>query len=509
MIVMATWLLIASPWLMSGRRATAAECPYFGIQVVDDRTLRGIPLVELETVHHVRFVTDSAGWVAVDEPGWIGRETYFHLSSDGYEYPADGFGNRGVVLTPQRGGRAVIRMTRRNVAQRLYRVTGEGIYRDSVLLGEPVPLAHPLGTAQVTGQDSAFAVPYREKIHWFWGDTNRLRYPLGHFWTAAATSELPERGGLDPSRGVDLSYAVDEQGFSRPVARLGVEQGLIWIDAVCQLPDGQGRPRLVCHYAHMKSLSEMIGHGLAVYDDERGQFERLVELDNDQLWRYPGQAHPVRYRDGDVAYLYLGEVFPTVRVPATLESFLDPATYEAWTCVKPGSDPARPEFQLGADAQVEFAWRKNALPVDVALQWRWMEQQRLAAEHACYVPRDVETGRAIQLHRGTIAWNEYRQCWIAIATQQHGTSFLGEVWYAESSSPTGPWRQARKIVTHDRYSFYNPVHHPFFDQDRGRVIFFEGTYAATFSGNPVATSRYDYNQIMYRLDLDQLVNPIR
>ena len=38
-----------------------------------------------------------------------------------------------------------------------------------------------------------------------------------------------------------------------------------------------------------------------------------------------------------------------------------------------------------------------------------------------------------------------------------------------------------KVVTHDRYSFYNPVHHPFFDQAGGRIIYFEGTYATTFS----------------------------
>jgi len=33
------------------------------------------------------------------------------------------------------------------------------------------------------------------------------------------------------------------------------------------------------------------------------------------------------------------------------------------------------------------------------------------------------------------------------------------------------------------------------------MIYFEGTYASTFSGNEFPTPRYDYNQIMYRLDL--------
>lgn len=79
---------------------------------------------------------------------------------------------------------------------------------------------------------------------------------------------------------------------------------------------------------------------------------------------------------------------------------------------------------------------------------------------------------------------------------------LGEVWYAEASTPQGPWKHPRKIVSHNRYSFYNPAHHAEFDRDGGRLIYFEGTYTHAFSGNDHPTPRYDYNQIMYRLDLD-------
>ena len=77
----------------------------------------------------------------------------------------------------------------------------------------------------------------------------------------------------------------------------------------------------------------------------------------------------------------------------------------------------------------------------------------------------------------------------------------GQIWYAEGDTPVGPWVYARKVVTHDRYSFYNPTQHPFFDQEGGRVIYFEGTYTEAFSGNIEKTPRYDYNQVMYRLDL--------
>jgi hypothetical protein len=91
-----------------------------------------------------------------------------------------------------------------------------------------------------------------------------------------------------------------------------------------------------------------------------------------------------------------------------------------------------------------------------------------------------------------------------IGQQIYGSSFLGETWYAESAEITGPWRWAQKIVTHKDYTFYNVVHHDIFDQDGGQTVFFEGTYTKSFSGNDVATPRYDYNQIMYRLDLDKL-----
>ena len=66
--------------------------------------------------------------------------------------------------------------------------------------------------------------------------------------------------------------------------------------------------------------------------------------------------------------------------------------------------------------------------------------------------------------------------------------------------------QTRKIITHankkgDAHDFYNPTQHPFFDREGGRVIYLEGSYVNTFSGNPHPTPRYEYNQVMYRLDL--------
>ena len=119
------------------------------------------------------------------------------------------------------------------------------------------------------------------------------------------------------------------------------------------------------------------------------------------------------------------------------------------------------------------------------------------------LPEDAATKERVALHEGSVCWNEHRKRWVLIAVQQYGKpSFLGEVWYAESAAPTGPWKRAVKIVTHDKYSFYNPAQHAFFDEDGGRTIHFEGTYSFTFSGRTQRTPHYDYNQILYRLDLD-------
>ena len=114
---------------------------------------------------------------------------------------------------------------------------------------------------------------------------------------------------------------------------------------------------------------------------------------------------------------------------------------------------------------------------------------------------DAGTNQPLTMHSGSFFWNDYLKKWIMIGGQEGGTSFLGEIWFAAAAKPTGPWKRAIKIATHPDYSFYNPSQNPFFDQQGGQVIYFQGTYANTFSGNPHRIPRYNYNQLMYRLDL--------
>jgi hypothetical protein len=79
---------------------------------------------------------------------------------------------------------------------------------------------------------------------------------------------------------------------------------------------------------------------------------------------------------------------------------------------------------------------------------------------------------------------------------------LGEIWYAEAKSPLGPWGPAVKVLSHQAHTFYNPQMHPELVPDDSPALLFEGTYTTTFSKTKEATPRFDYNQILYRVDLD-------
>ena len=462
----------------------------FVIEVVDDRTGRGVPLVELRTVNDIALVTDSNGLAAFDEPGLMDKPVFFHVKSHGYEFPKDGFGYRGRALDVKPGGSARLPLERINIAERLYRVTGAGIYRDTLLAGRAPPIAAPVLNARVLGSDSVVNAVYRGKIHWFWGDTNRPGYPLGNFQVPGATSRLPADGGLDPDVGVNLDYFTGPDGFARPTAEMP-GAGPTWIFGLAVVGD-----RLFATYSKVKPPLEIYERGLVAFNDQKQTFEKAAVFPKDAPFYPNGQTF---LKDG---YLYFTTPYPLVRVKADAASLAKLETYEAFTCLAAGSRLDNPKIDRDPQGRPDYRWKRNAPPVGPVEQAKLVKEGHLQAGEALLPLQDFETGKAVLAHAGSIYWNEYRKRWVMIAVEIMGRSFLGEVWCAEAETPLGPWVYARKIVTHDRYSFYNPKQHPFFSKENGRVLYFEGTYTQTFSGNPVATPRYDYNQILYKLDLD-------
>ena len=119
--------------------AGAVERPFVA-RVPDDETGRGAPLVEVSTLAHAVWYTDSSGVAAITDPRLFGHDVYFRVRSHGYEFlgrpspDEDAENERGKLLRVTPGGRAELKI-RRNIAERLYCVTGAGICQDSIIGG--------------------------------------------------------------------------------------------------------------------------------------------------------------------------------------------------------------------------------------------------------------------------------------------------------------------------------------------------------------------------------------
>jgi hypothetical protein len=479
--------------------ATSANDAPFEIWVIDQQTGRGVPLVELETVNNVVYITDSNGLVAINEPGLIGQRVFFSVRSHGYEFAKDGFGYAGKALEITAGGKTTLEIKRINIAQRLYRVTGADTYRDSVLLDRDVPIQQPLLNAKVYGSDSVVNTLYRGRIHWFWGDTNQPAYPLGNFDVPGAISQSPASGGLDPDAGVELSYFVGENGFARPVAKMPGD-GPTWIDGLVTLVD-KTEEEMFATFVKIKPPLSAYARGLIKWNDKTKQFDKVVDFPLDAP-ALPG-GHPVKHSQGDLEYVYFAKPYPLTRVRATSECLARLEDYESFTCLADGSTLQEPKLERNPKGMLRYSWKRNTPSLDWKAEKKLIDAGVLKQDEALLALRDRDTGKPVIAHGGSVYWNEHRQRWVMIFLEIFGSpSFLGEVWFAEADSLVGPWVYATKIVSHDRYDFYNPKQHPMFDADGGRIIYFEGTYTNTFSGNPVKTPRYDYNQVMYKLELD-------
>ncbi len=412
-----------------------------------------VPLIELRTTHQSRWITDNAGVIALDAPELLGRLVWFDVLGHGYEVPKDGFGYRGVRVTPQPGKTVKIEVTRTIVAKRLGRLTGAGIFAESQKLGGEADWRE----SGVFGSDSVQNAAHNGRMFWLWGDTLVPDYPLGIFDSSSATTALqPLRSFVPPLR-LKLDYFRDAAGKPRGVARLGGE-GPTWLTGYVSLPDQSGASRLVSCY--MKVHQGMVAYeiGLCVWNDRTENFEkqRVIWTQSVATPKPPPvpEGQPALWQDAQgKAWVLFGNPLPKLRCPATFEAWLDPAT---WETLKPVASLA-----------------------------------------------DANGGKPVKLHSGAIAWNAFRHRWVTVFMEGFGKpSAFGELWYAEADTPTGPWGPAVKILSHDNYTFYNPRMHPEFSPEGSPILLFEGTYTGEFADHPARTPRYDYNQVLYRLDLD-------
>jgi hypothetical protein len=257
------------------------------IEVVDKACGWPVPLVELQTLHGVRFVTDNAGLIAFDLPELMGKETWFDVKGQGYEVKKDGFGYAGFRFTPQPGQVHRVEVERAIIARRLGRITGGGLFGESQKLGAE-PAWQESG---VLGSDSVQNAVYRGKLFWLWGDTTLPKYPLGIFDSTGATTSPQPLASFEPPLRLALNYFRDEQGAPRGLAKMP-GSGPTWISACVSLPDAQGRDHLVATYVKDQGFIHIYREGLAVWDDATESF-KLFRL----LWEetpFNGPMTPAR-----------------------------------------------------------------------------------------------------------------------------------------------------------------------------------------------------------------------
>jgi hypothetical protein len=423
------------------------------IEITDKANGWPVPLVELRTTHNVRFISDNAGIIAFDLPELMGRSVWFDLIGNGYEVKPDGFGARGIRVKPEPGATIKVQVSRTIVARRIGRITGGGLFAESQKCGTELDWKE----SGILGCDSVQNAVHRGKLFWLWGDTTIPSYTLGIFDGTSATTTIQPLSSFEPPLHLNLHYFTDSKGAPRGIAKMP-GSGPTWITGYASLLDHNGVSHLVGSYVKVRPPMEAYERGLCVWNDATSNFEQLSVIwkKSQSLPTTPliPEGHPAFWKDPKGReWILFGNPFPTLRCRASYEAWQDQS---AWQVLKPQATV------LSASDQSE-----------------------------------------IKPHSGSIAWNPWRKRWVTVFMQAFGKpSAFGELWYSEATTPTGPWGPAVKVLTHENYTFYNPRLHPEFTASDSPILIFEGTYTKQFADKPQPTPRYDYNQILYRLDLN-------
>jgi hypothetical protein len=427
----------------------SAQLPPYRIHAKDSVTGRGIPRVTFATMDASAFVTDSLGNAAVDVSGRENLRVFFSAATDGYYAEADDYGFRGltVVLTP--GGSANISLVRTQKAERLYRLTGFGVYADSVALGISAPTSRPILNAGVVGQDSVLSVQYGERAFWFWGDTNKLGSPLGNFFSTGATSCLLSNAScMHPDAGVDLEYFSEAAGggqdeFVRPMAAIDPPGLPTWLGSVAVVADSSAASGVAMTASFVKPDHSMnpTRVGLLLWDDAHRNFSEAADWPLGRNGSGMASAagccgHAVTNRSSNTAGrppTTTVTMFDTVqggreyvvfagrgtwplsvqRCQADVASLKSIDQYESFTPLLPGSTPAAPRIARDqASGELLWAWR-GAPALGQELEEALVQRGLLRPSEVRQAVFDQD-GRTLAVSGGSVHWNAYRRKFIAV-----------------------------------------------------------------------------------------------
>ena len=465
--------------------------------------------------------------------GRQGLRVYFGISSDGYEVHANGFGMRGTQVTLTAGGNATVAMTRTQLAERLYRLTGFGVYFDSALLGLPAPSAHPLLNAGVLGQDSILLVQFAKQLHWFWGDTKRMAFPLGNFETTGATSCDPafpsdDSGGAcaGAQKRVDLTYFSQPEPstgdvFVRGMAPFEPHNLPTWIGSVAVVPDSGPTAvdgvAMTCLWTKPDHSMSTTRQGAALWDPRAANFSEAgadwpldggaakvtagccgqAVTNSAQTKARGGAPTTVVSMDGADYVVFGGQtrgVWPlsVTRVAANLAGLADHTQYENWTPVLPLLNSSAPpaDWKVERDEQgtVVWAWRRGAPPLTQAAEQALVASGELKPAEQRTVVHDQD-GAPLVLSGGSVHWNAHRGKYIAIVGARPGHAPPWRDARADANiEGAGPWAQASREFPVGAHAAAGTKPHatkPSFD---GEIYYAEGDSLTAGWGNATLVS---------------------
>ena len=554
--------------------ATSSVVPnMFKITIVDGVTGRGVPLVQLRTSNYISWYSDSAGVVAFDEPGMLGMAVYFVVLTDGYEIVASAVlpntpgSEPGVLLRTVGGDSATITLRRTQPAERLYRLTGGGLYRDTLLTGGAAPVKEPqISKSSSIGQDSLMAIPFKKQVFWCFGDTECPAGPrdtdcqhYGRFTNCAVTVRSVGNGSVPPS----LDYFVSKNSrapgglgsdgrpndallklwnpgsFVHPKAMLAGPQGQIynqssWIGSMTVTKDAAGNDdalwvTYVCPWGGPDKI-----FGVAKWSEAQQVF--LPEQGAAQKLRYSGAqvVQTLSPADKAAGFIYYASAFAMSRVPANSSSIVNPSLYEYFSPCSAGASGCKSKMSAAS-----WGWKKSNLDGGLSGVGYFNPTAELGAIKAGLLPRAAARmqvhdkahpfGGSLVLSRGSVNWNAHRSKYVLIAEQAQlnraaplGASRHGEIFYCESSSITGPWTACTSVITHNQtgMSCYNPMQLAWLDEYGGARVYIACTFTAMASSTggktdrscraddyggvdcAVAVPRYEYNNLVFGLDVD-------
>ncbi|MBA4380896.1 MAG: hypothetical protein C0393_09550, partial [Anaerolinea sp.] len=344
--------------------AGAAVAPdVFLLKFVDTATGRPVPLVEIELFNALRLSSDNLGNIAIREPDLAGRKVRMLIRGHGYQYPhRDFFGERAATLEVMPGQSATISLERHSIAERLYRITGSGRYRDTILAGQSDDDEHHSLTGNVVGIDSAVPVVWNNRLFCFWGDA------LGP-WTmnlSGTGGEILTADPAVPDEKLPISYFCSEDGFTRHMIEPSTP-GFVWIETVVPLEVGHSSDTaLVARYVKHRTLEEAVETGFALFNPRSRQFKSIKTI---RSTRHHKSAHAVPVTcDGHRGFC----IQPWERVTSDLSTFIRPENYQYFSCLRQVKNREKASFSAddGRFYAVDrdrhgrpvFSWRRGGLP---------------------------------------------------------------------------------------------------------------------------------------------------